>query len=383
MMSSADLLEDGFPHGTPDGYDQGCHSAGGCPTGIEHGLSCKTAKMKSRSDYQYQQLVKRGATVPEIADTLGLFGTAPAAKPTKPTKAAKATKTAGPGAAPAAAEPTSGTNPVPDAATQTLEGGEPAEGDHPRSTGATGSTAPEATTPDHSTKEIRAWARERGYTVADRGRIHQDIVDHYWDAHGLLDTQPAEAPTTEAEEPVAPECPSPLQVEGTINLELDLRTATAERDRARDLAARLEQELARLEQTRTEETAAFIAVRHELLDDIDQHEQTIATLIDEGITAHHARRDLREALAAASTSASSAERALELVLQKWGDATGKAANADRALGYIDASLNGVADLSPDLTWRNDEVVEVLEEIRSLLVTGIELAGTFTPMRQAS
>lgn len=355
MMSSADLLEDGFPHGTPDGYDQGCHSAGGCPTGIEHGLSCKTAKMKSRSDYQYQQLVKRGATVPEIADTLGLIGTPPAAKPTKPAAPAKHTKPA--------AEPVK----------ETAQPPAPVE--------RTPATAPEATSPTHSTKDIRAWARERGYDVADRGRIHQDIVDHYWDAHGLLNTTPTEEPAPAAEGQDAPsddapqppaataEPTSPRPDWGTMNLELDLRTATAERDRARDLAARLEQELARLEHTRTEETAAHAANRRADADLIDQHEQTIATLIRQGIAGNHARRENQAALAAATSTASSAERALGLVLQKWGEATGKASNADRALGYIDASLNGIADLSPDLPWRNDEVVELLDDLRSLLVTG--------------
>lgn len=33
------------------------------------------------------------------------------------------------------------------------------------------------------TPKIRAWAKEQGFQVSDRGRIHQDIQDKYYDAH--------------------------------------------------------------------------------------------------------------------------------------------------------------------------------------------------------
>lgn len=33
------------------------------------------------------------------------------------------------------------------------------------------------------TPKIRAWAKENGLQVSDRGRIHQDIQDKYYDAH--------------------------------------------------------------------------------------------------------------------------------------------------------------------------------------------------------
>jgi hypothetical protein len=90
-MSSADLLEDGFPHGTPEGYEQGCRGSA-CPAGAEYGLSCKTARLKSRSDYQYQRLAKTGATPAQIADALGLVGTSPTATPVKPATAVKKPK---------------------------------------------------------------------------------------------------------------------------------------------------------------------------------------------------------------------------------------------------------------------------------------------------
>lgn len=70
MSTAAERLEDGFPHGTPDGYAQGCK--GRCPAGIDHGLSCKRAKQLAAGDYQYQRLARSGATPAEIADALGL-----------------------------------------------------------------------------------------------------------------------------------------------------------------------------------------------------------------------------------------------------------------------------------------------------------------------
>jgi hypothetical protein len=70
-MSSADLLEDGFPHGTRQGFENGCRG-GACPAGIEHGLSCRRANMLAAGDYRYQKLSRAGATPAAIADELGL-----------------------------------------------------------------------------------------------------------------------------------------------------------------------------------------------------------------------------------------------------------------------------------------------------------------------
>ncbi len=33
------------------------------------------------------------------------------------------------------------------------------------------------------TAKVRAWAKEQGYSVSDRGRIHQEIFDKYEAAH--------------------------------------------------------------------------------------------------------------------------------------------------------------------------------------------------------
>lgn len=71
-MSSADLLEDGFPHGTRQGFEKGCRG-GVCPAGVEHGLSCRRANMLAAGDYRYQKLTRAGATPAAIADELGLI----------------------------------------------------------------------------------------------------------------------------------------------------------------------------------------------------------------------------------------------------------------------------------------------------------------------
>lgn len=53
------------------------------------------------------------------------------------------------------------------------------------------------------------------------------------------------------------------------------------------------------------------------------------------------------------------------------------------LAYVDKSLDNVADLDPDLTWTNTEVIQVLEDIRSLLVTGNITPGMFEQTRSPS
>lgn len=262
-MSGLDLFVDGFPHGTPQGYDEGCQG-GTCPTGVEYGLSCKIAKSKSRGDYQYQKLVKQGATIPEIADALGLVGTATAPAKKKPTPtpataqggvsladaATLAQKAMAPksddsasvvlgfdGATPdtttLAVADKAGLRLIPDTeesrersqkiwdetaarvkarnepATETTT---PAEAEpkkkvweKKRPAPATDAADAKSTAPKPA--EIREWARSRGYEVGSKGKLPQHIVEHYWEATGRLDsTSPAvdtiePAADTEAPEP--------------------------------------------------------------------------------------------------------------------------------------------------------------------------------------
>ena len=251
-MSTADILDDSWPHthGTPDGYDNGCRSSA-CPAGAEYGLSCKTAKTLWRSDFRYARMHKAGDTVAAIADAFGFVGV--------------------------------------------------------------DSTPPP--TPQPTPADIRAWARDRGYTVAARGLIPASIVEHYWEAHGLLDPTPTRTPEPANEPPAAPAPPiDPPTADptdrpdwGRINLEQDLVAAQTridvlasalasqqtaldhalgERDRARSLAARLGDELARSEEQRDHDRAI--------------HADAVAT-----------NDDLRTALTAATTAVQTTERALD------------------------------------------------------------------------
>jgi len=83
MNAAADRLEDGFPHGTLDGYRQGCRG-NVCPAGAEHGLSCKRASQLNAGDYRYQKLARKGMKPSEIADELGLNPDPSATAPAPP-----------------------------------------------------------------------------------------------------------------------------------------------------------------------------------------------------------------------------------------------------------------------------------------------------------
>ncbi|ROS52950.1 hypothetical protein [Frigoribacterium sp. PhB24] len=65
-MSGADLFEDGFPHGTPAGYERGC-KGGACPAKVETGQSCRDANVRVASDYGYRRLALSGASVEVLA----------------------------------------------------------------------------------------------------------------------------------------------------------------------------------------------------------------------------------------------------------------------------------------------------------------------------
>lgn len=57
-----------------------------------------------------------------------------------------------------------------------------------RASAKNGRNAATTTRPSRSgnpeTPKIRAWAKEQGLKVSDRGRIHQDVQDKYYAAHG-------------------------------------------------------------------------------------------------------------------------------------------------------------------------------------------------------
>lgn len=336
MMSSADILDDSWPHthGTPDGFDNDCRTVH-CPAGEQYGLSCKTAKQLSRSDFQYQKLARTGATVPEIADALGLIGTGPATAAATKKQAGKRNPTPAP-------QPDAGPTETADAVevgpivteVATVEVGELAAPESDVVEPAATADEPGAPT----SREIRAWAREKGYDISTRGIVPTAIVEHYWDAHGLLNPTSAlddQLPVNNAapQETAAEQAGAPAETPadqppvnkpadgrpdyGTMNLEHDLATTRTEldntigeRDRARHLAARLGEELARSEEQRDRDRSA----RNLAVTERDR-------LADIAATDRHNLAQLQTALAAASAALHTTERALELVLQKWDEAT--------------------------------------------------------------
>lgn len=66
-MSAADRLEDGFPHGTREGYDQGCRGSR-CPATEDGWLSCAQARTRYQSDYAYRKRVDAGMTPAQLAE---------------------------------------------------------------------------------------------------------------------------------------------------------------------------------------------------------------------------------------------------------------------------------------------------------------------------
>lgn len=58
-MSAADLYVDGFPHGTPQGFEQGCRG-GACPAKVERGISCRDAKTRAAWDGEFAAACARG-----------------------------------------------------------------------------------------------------------------------------------------------------------------------------------------------------------------------------------------------------------------------------------------------------------------------------------
>lgn len=67
-MSTLDLMEDGFPHGTRAGYQQGCHSKGACMGPLDGLMTCVEANMRYASDFGYRKKVDAGVTPQQIAE---------------------------------------------------------------------------------------------------------------------------------------------------------------------------------------------------------------------------------------------------------------------------------------------------------------------------
>lgn len=62
-MSALDLLDDSFPHGTPEGFRAGCRG-GACPAP----LSCRAVNTRYSGDFTFRRLVDSGMPLEEILD---------------------------------------------------------------------------------------------------------------------------------------------------------------------------------------------------------------------------------------------------------------------------------------------------------------------------
>ncbi|MEX1078909.1 MAG: hypothetical protein WED09_07360 [Homoserinimonas sp.] len=67
-MSVLDRLVDGFPHGLPAGYEQGCRGARECVNYDTELPLCRDAAIRYRSDYGYKKLVDQGMSPAEILE---------------------------------------------------------------------------------------------------------------------------------------------------------------------------------------------------------------------------------------------------------------------------------------------------------------------------
>lgn len=243
-MSAADLFEDGFPHGTPQGYTDGCKSAA-CPGKAEFGMSCRMAWQAERSDRRYRRLADEGAPPPVIALELGLV---------EPEQLAPAAAVAV--AAWRVAPTATSEDLVAAASTIALAGAGTVEEEVP---------APPRPDVDLSRPaRIRQWARESGLQVGVMGPLPRAVITAYDEAHST--SQRSIEP--EQKHALVVDLPNPASV-GSITVETvqevpehsehtepdplprpDFGQAMVDVDveRARRIAVRLEQELALTEE---------------------------------------------------------------------------------------------------------------------------------------
>ena len=176
-MSAADLFVDGFPHGTPQGFTDGCKS-GACPGKADFGMSCRMAWQAERSDRRYRRLADEGMPPAGIALELGLV------EPEQMSSSAAASLVAwrvsklGVPAMEAAEALVAGAGAPVLAADVMHDLSRPAR--------------------------IRAWAREQGMTVGEVGPIRRAVIEAY-DARDIAPAAPAEeAPSAEPEPDAEP-----------------------------------------------------------------------------------------------------------------------------------------------------------------------------------
>jgi hypothetical protein len=175
-MSSHDLYEDGFPHGTRDGYDRGCRG-NACPAGIEHGLSCKRAYSLGAGDYRYSRLVAEGRTPAQIAAVLDERPHTHTAPP-KPRIVIDDEDDTDTGLAD---EPEPEQEELIMPTPKTVARKRPSKDTLGEQLAAAKTT--KAFAPGPSQSEVRVWAHANGIDVNPRGSLRADVVEAYRKAH--------------------------------------------------------------------------------------------------------------------------------------------------------------------------------------------------------
>jgi hypothetical protein len=183
-MSTQDLFDDDWPHthGTAEGFDAGCRG-GACPADVEFGMSCKRAKLLSRSDFRYTRLVKAGHTPAEIAAIIDDHDT----PTTAGVSVAGPTTTATAPAVPKPPTPEEKTMPTPNDAAKASK---PLTAHIPRIAAA-----------DVNDKMIRDWAHRYGIDVNPRGKVRLDVVEQFRAAHDIYVDKVPDDPKPDEEAP--------------------------------------------------------------------------------------------------------------------------------------------------------------------------------------
>lgn len=328
-------LPDGIEHGTPEGSAAGCKSETACPAAYTHGLTCFVAGIRAASlNPRYLAAHRRDPRPAAIARALG-FTPIHRSTPTMTTKTAPAPTDVAPAAPTPTPEPVEDTAPT----AETVPVKEQLAPKRPARKKPT--PKPDRTGPTQSV--IRAWAKEHGIPVSQKGNIARDVIDAYTDAHStppkltqadpvvqasgdldsaaLTSTEHATIPSAEHAAITPPEQtvtdpPGPRPEWSTVTLDEDL--AKAQRlndDLVRELIA-----LAADFTTLVEKNAHLAAL-------LDQARTAFATTLELLDTAHRARDT---ALAEAERERLSHEAAHNVLAM----ATSKLTERDKAIAKL-------------------------------------------------
>lgn len=219
-MNGADLWEDGYPHGTVEGYDGGCRG-GACPAGVEHNMSCKRAKALSNGDFRYKRLATAGRTPAEIAAIIDGH------EPAQPLAENSHDPAPQEGAGATTPRPRE-KHPTPEPVAEGEEMGHPTttedttmpfEQFHPEKISTdqwtSGLTLRQKT---EKLRQIREWCRNAGHDIPTKGKIPQAALADYAASHKTAAKELAETDVSTTDLPDAAAAAVDLAAAGKLNL---------------------------------------------------------------------------------------------------------------------------------------------------------------------